>query len=93
MFVWSVTSVYQLFYLHKEKNRLTGCVLTLVYYWISLVGRCYLLLVTGLFLSLHPHCGIDLFADTATILIFIVSEDIMGCSGGKLICICPLGIP
>ena len=36
---------------------------------------------------------IDLFADTAAILISIVSEDIMGCSGGKLICICPLGIP
>ena len=36
-------------------------------------------------------CEIDLFADTAAILISIVSEDIMGCSGGKLIC--PLGIP
>ena len=29
---------------------------------------------------------IDLFADTAAILISIVSKDIMGCSGGKLIC-------
>ena len=28
---------------------------------------------------------IDLFADTAAILISIVSKDIMGCSGGKLI--------
>ena len=36
---------------------------------------------------------IDLFANMAAILISIVSEDIMGCSGGKLICICPLGIP
>ena len=36
---------------------------------------------------------IDLFADTAAILISIVSKEIMGCSGGKLICICPLGIP
>ena len=39
------------------------------------------------------YTPIDLFADTAAILISIVSEDIMGCSGGKLICICPLGIP
>ena len=37
--------------------------------------------------------GIDLFADTAAILISIVPKDIMRCSGGKLICICPLGIP
>ena len=37
--------------------------------------------------------AIDLFADTAAILISIVSKDIMGCSGGKLICICRLGIP
>ena len=41
---------------------------------------------------------IDLFSDTAAILIFIVSKDIMACSGGKLIricpvLICPLGIP
>ena len=36
---------------------------------------------------------IDLFADTAAILISIVLKDIMGCSVGKLICICPLGIP
>ena len=46
-----------------------------------------------LFLKFLLWCLIDLFADTAAILISIVSEDIMGCSGGKLICICPLGIP
>ena len=36
---------------------------------------------------------IDLFADTAAILISIVSKDIMGCSGRKLKYISPLGIP
>ena len=36
---------------------------------------------------------IDLFADTAAILISIISKDIMGCSGGKLMCICPPGHP
>ena len=41
----------------------------------------------------EKFASIDLFADTAAILISIVSKDIMGCSGGKLICICPLGIP
>ena len=40
-----------------------------------------------------PLDWIDLFTDTAAILISIVSKDIMGCSGGKLMCICPLGIP
>ena len=37
--------------------------------------------------------GMVLFAPTAAILISIVLKDIMGCSGGKLIYICSLGIP
>ena len=37
--------------------------------------------------------SVDLFADTAAILISILSKDIMGCSAGKLICVCLLGIP
>ena len=37
--------------------------------------------------------NLDLFADSAAILISIVSKDIMGYSGVNLICICPLGIP
>ena len=44
-------------------------------------------------LAPQPRVPIDLFADKAAILISIVSKDIMGCSGGKLKCICPLGIP
>lgn len=40
-------------------------------------------------LTLNRH----FFTDRAAILITIDFRDIAGCSGGKLVCVCPLSIP
>ena len=42
---------------------------------------------------IHLTLSIDLFTDTAAILISIVSNSYYGIPGGKYILICPLRIP